>query len=74
MEHDTRTPLERELERLYLCREVVKEVHSGLTIPSDSDAKADLLIAIEELTIEVFRLRNVINDEVWGQSNCDEEQ
>ena len=74
MERDTRTPIEKELERLFLCKEVVKEVHSELEIPTDADAKADLLIAIEELTIEVFRLRNVINDEVWGPSNCDEEQ
>lgn len=64
---DFRTSIERTIERLYLCKEVVKEVHKELEIPEDAEGKADLYLAIEDLTIEVFRLRNTISDHVWGE-------
>ncbi len=63
---DTRTPLERALERVELCRQVVKEVHNELEIPNNPNDKADLYLSIEDLTIEVFRLRNTVSDHVWG--------
>ena len=70
---DYRTSIERAIGRLYLCKEVVKEVHKELEIPEDSEGKADLYLAIEDLTIEVFRLRNTISDHVWGPPREEEE-
>jgi hypothetical protein len=64
---DTRTPLQRALERIELCREVVKEVHHDLEIPQDPEHKADLYLSIDELAREVVHLLTTVNDHVWGQ-------
>jgi hypothetical protein len=63
---DQRTILQRSLERLELCLEVVKDVHQELEIPEDADGKADIYLSIEELAREVFHLLNTVNDHVWG--------
>jgi hypothetical protein len=63
---DQRTPLQRTLERLELCREVIKDVHQDLEIPENPEHKADIYLSIEELAREVFHLLNTVNDHVWG--------
>lgn len=71
---DTRTPLQRALERIELCREVVKEVHMELEIPDDPEHKADLYLSIDELAREVVYLLSNVNDQVFGVPEPEEEE
>jgi type II secretory pathway component PulL len=71
---DQRTPLQRSLERLELCKEVVADVHSDLYIPRDTEEKADLYLSVEELAREVFHLLNTVNDHIWPPSVPEDEE
>jgi hypothetical protein len=71
---DQRSPLQRSLERLELCKEVVSDVHSDLYIPNDTEQKADLYLSIEELAREVFNLLHTVNDHIWGPPTQEEEE
>jgi hypothetical protein len=71
---DQRNPLQRSLERIELCREVIKDVHADLEIPEDSEHKADIYLSIEELAREVFHLLNTVNDHIWGPPEDSEEE
>lgn len=64
---DDRDPLERALERLQLCQEVVQEVHLELEPPTSPDAKADILLAVEALTRDVLELMKTTQVYVWGE-------
>ena len=64
---DNRDPLERTLERLQLCQEVVQEVHFELEPPTSPDAKADILLAVEALTRDVLDLMKTTQVYVWGE-------
>jgi hypothetical protein len=59
-------PLERLLERIQLCKEVIQEVHYLLEQPTEPDDKADLLIAVEALTYETIDLLQTTKGYVWG--------
>jgi hypothetical protein len=65
-------PLERLLERLQLCTEVIQEVHYLLEKPNDADEKADLLIAVEALTFETIDLLQTTKAYVWGDDPDEE--
>jgi hypothetical protein len=67
-------PLERLLERLQLCTEVIQEVHYLLEEPKEPDDKADLLIAVEALTFETIDLLQTTKHYVWGDVPNDEHE
>lgn len=67
-------PLERLLERVKLCTEVIKDVHYNLEPPTDSENKADLLLLVEELTYETIELLDTTKRYVWGQEPEDHEE
>lgn len=66
-------PLERLLQRLQLCTEVIQEVHYLLEEPKEPDDKADLLIAVEALTFETIDLLQTTKTYVWGEESNDED-
>jgi hypothetical protein len=66
-------PLERLLERLQLCTEVIQEVHYLLEQPTEPDDKADLLIAVEALTFETIDLLQTTKTYVWGEESNEDE-
>jgi hypothetical protein len=49
-----------------LCQNVVKQTHEELEPPLDSDARADLLIAVESLALETIDLLHTTRAIVWG--------
>jgi hypothetical protein len=67
-------PLERLLERVKLCTEVIKDVHYNLEPPTDPENKADLLLLVEELTYETIELLDTTKRYVWGQEPEDHEE
>lgn len=71
---DTRSPLQRALERLTLCQYAVQETHYELDSPTDPEHKADLLLATEALTIEVVDLLHTVRKMAWGPSYDQEEE
>jgi hypothetical protein len=70
---DNRVPLEIVLENLSLCSQAVQNAHYNIDPPTDPDDKADLLLAVEELTKEVIDLLQTTKLYVWGEEDSDEE-
>lgn len=68
---DSRSPFEQLIERLELCKYAVQEAHYELEPPTDSEQKADLLIAVENLTSEVVDLLHTTKFIVWGELESD---
>lgn len=66
--------LERLLERIKLCTEVIKDVHYNLEEPRDPDNKADLLLLVEALTYETIELLDTTKRYVWGPEPEDSEE
>lgn len=64
---DTRTDLERALDRLNLCIYAIQETHYEIEVPEDPDHKADLLLAAESLTQEAIDLLMTVRTYVWGE-------
>jgi hypothetical protein len=60
---------ERLLERLQLCSLVVQEVHLHLEKPQDPEKKADILLAVEDLTGEILDLLKTTKHYVWGSDD-----
>jgi hypothetical protein len=60
---------ERLLERLQLCSLVVQEVHLHLEKPQDPEKKADILLAVEDLTGEILDLLKTTKYYVWGSDD-----
>jgi hypothetical protein len=60
---------ERLLERLQLCSLVVQEVHLHLEKPQDPEKKADILLAVEDLTGEILDLLKTTKYYVWGSED-----
>jgi hypothetical protein len=60
---------ERLLERLQLCSLVVQEVHLHLEKPQDPEKKADILLAVEDLTGEILDLLKTTKLYVWGSED-----
>lgn len=59
-------PLETALRRLELCSYAIQEIHAELEQPHDSEAKADLLIASENMAYEAMDLLQTVKFYVWG--------
>jgi hypothetical protein len=60
------TSLDVALRRLELCTYAVQELHLELDAPEDSEHKADLLLATENLAYEVLDLLNTAKLYAWG--------
>ena len=72
MELDRQQQLEITIERLNLCSDVVQTIRKELEEPKTPDEKADLLIAVEQLQMDVFRLVMITKDLVWGEEPTEE--
>ncbi len=72
MELDRQQQLEITIERLNLCSDVVQTIRKELEEPKTPDEKADLLIAVEQLQLDVFRLVTITKDLVWGEEPTEE--
>lgn len=59
-------PLFRAIQRINLCRYTIEETHLQLDPPTDPDAKADLLLAVEGLALEALDLLQTTKAYVWG--------
>ena len=70
---DTRDPLRRALERIELCTYAIKEAHYEIEQPTDPEQKADLLLAVEALTLEAVDLLQTTKLFVWGYEQDEEE-
>ena len=60
-------PLETALRRLQLCSYAIQEIHVELEKPDDPEAKADLLIATENLVFEALDLLQTVKTYAWGR-------
>ena len=72
MELERQQQLEITIERLNLCSDVVQTIRKELEEPKTPDEKADLLIAVEQLQLDVFRLVTITKDLVWGEEPTEE--
>jgi|TARA_R110000796_G_scaffold251993_1_gene384738 hypothetical protein len=63
---ENRDVLEKAIQRLDLCRYAVQEAHYDIQYPGDPESKADLLIAVEDLTYEVLDLLRTAKSFAWG--------
>lgn len=59
-------PLETALRRLQLCTYALQEIHVELEEPEDPEAKADLLIAAENMVYEAVDLLATVKLYTWG--------
>ena len=58
--------LETALRRLQLCSYAIQEIHVELEKPADPEAKADLLLATENVAFEALDLLNTVKLYAWG--------
>jgi hypothetical protein len=72
MELERQQQLEIIIERINLCSDVVQTIRKELEEPKTPDEKADLLIAVEQLQLDVFRLVTITKDLVWGEEPTEE--
>ena len=72
MELERQQQLEITIERLNLCSDVVQTIRKELEEPKTPDEKADLLIVVEQLQLDVFRLVTITKDLVWGEEPTEE--
>jgi hypothetical protein len=70
---DTRDPLRRALDQIDLCTLVVQEAHFEVEPPQNPEHKADLLIAVEALALEVMDLLHTTRIYVWGNDYDEDE-
>ena len=54
------------LARLSACQFTVSMVLQELRDPCDTERRADLLIAVEDLLTEVMQLNNAVNEMTWS--------
>lgn len=59
--------LETTLRRLELCTYAVQEIHMELERPTNSEAKADLILTAERLVAETIDLYQTVRFYVWGE-------
>lgn len=69
---DSRDPLQRALERIELCTFAIQEAHYEVEHPDDPERRADLLIAVENLTFEAIDLLRTAKLIAWGPETDDE--
>ena len=62
-------PLEVALRRLQLCSYALQEIHVEVEQPEDPEAKADLLIAAENVAYEALDLLQTVKGYVWGRDD-----
>ena len=60
--------LDTNLQQIKLCSEVIEDLIPKVIDPISADGKADLLLATEDLTIEVARLYKKVYELVWQES------
>lgn len=60
------------LRRLELCAYAVQEIHAQIEVPTNPDAKADLILATEKLVSETVDLYQTVRLYVWGPDEEDE--
>jgi len=72
VELDRQQQLEIILNRINLCSDVVQDIHTNLEEPQTPDEKADLLIAVENLTKDVYKLLHTTKSLVWGEEPTEE--
>ena len=61
-----RTSIEKTVHRIQLCSYAVQEAHTEVDYPTDPEDKADLLLAVENLTAEVLDLLGTVKNYAWG--------
>lgn len=59
-------PIETALRRLQLCSYAIQEIHVELENPLDPEAKADLLLATENVAFEALDLLQTVKLYAWG--------
>jgi hypothetical protein len=64
-------PMAVALRRLELCAYAVQEIHTEVDQPQDSEHKADLLLATENLVYEVLDLLRTVKGYAWGPEDPD---
>jgi len=72
VELERKQHLEAVLDQITLCSEFVEEIHNHLEQPQTPDEKADLLIAVEHLTKDVYKLLHTTKSLVWGEEPTEE--
>lgn len=60
------------LRRMELCTYAIQEIHIELQAPTDSDEKADLILATERLVGEIVDLYGTVRRYVWGEEEGEE--
>lgn len=63
---DKRTPLDKAIQRLELCRYAIQEVHLEIENPEDPEHKADILLATEDLMYDALDLLRTVKGYAWG--------
>jgi hypothetical protein len=61
--------LEISLRRLELCTYAIQEIHMEIQCPQDPEARADILIASENLAFEVLGLLQTVRFYTWGEDD-----
>lgn len=56
------------LRRIKLCSDVIEQVNQELLDPFNTEKRADLLLATEELTSNAFELMAMVRDIVWNDT------
>lgn len=64
-----KTQIKKAVQKLELCRYAIQETHLEIESPDDPEEKADLLLAVEDLTAEVFELLGTVKNWTWGQGH-----
>ena len=70
---ENKVPLEIVLENLSLCSQAVQNAHYHIEPPTDPEQKADLLLAVEDLTKDVLDLLQTTKLYVWGEPEEDDQ-
>lgn len=58
--------IEANLRRIKLANDVLTDVHRNIVDPLDSEEKANLLLATEDLAETVYDLIKVVREVVWS--------
>ena len=72
MELDRKQQLEVVLDQITLCSEFIQDIHNHLEQPETPDEKADLLIAVENLNKDIYKLLYTTKNLVWGEEPTEE--
>jgi hypothetical protein len=66
--------VETNLRQIQLCTEVLEELTPQIIDPISADGRADLLLATEELAIEISKLYKKVYKIVWQENLTIERQ